>query len=451
MHVCIISENSYPVSRGGVSEWCSSLINGLPEVGFSVFTIAPDCTLKYPLPSNIQSVEIAELTQPRFKSRRKLGSEASRTLKTLSPLLRGEPLNCQKLFECTQEADYSAEELISSDENHELLIKVYEQSFKGEPFVPFYYSWVSLFYLLYKTIELYNELPFTDINHALNTGYAGLLGSLAKVDRGTPLLVSEHGLYLKERNFELKYSEVQPWLHDLYRNFFTGLVKTSYKYSDKVTSVCQDHVHYQKQIDPNVKIKVIYNGVDTDKFKFNDVAENREHYSVGTVSRVNPIKDQLTLIRSVPHVLQKHDAVFYVVGQVEDEEYYEECNQLVDELGLSGRVKFTGFQNSSEWYPRFDVFILPSLSEGFPLTILEALSSGVPCIATNVGGVSEILSKDYLVDKWDPRGLASKINWLLEDDDQRKITRYLGRRLVERRFSLDAMVSEYKRIYEGLC
>jgi len=132
---------------------------------------------------------------------------------------------------------------------------------------------------------------------------------------------------------------------------------------------------------------------------------------------------------------------------VEDEEYFEECQGLVEELGLEECVKFTGFQDSLEWYPRLDVFALPSLSEGFPLTILESLSSGVPCIATKVGGVPEILGEELLVQKWDPEGLAKKISWLLETPEERRRIGIEGRKLVERRFSLERMVNEYRQLY----
>ena len=110
-------------------------------------------------------------------------------------------------------------------------------------------------------------------------------------------------------------------------------------------------------------------------------------------------------------------------------------------------MKFTGFQDSLEWYPKFDVFALPSLSEGFPLTILESLSFGVPCVATGVGGVPEILGEEFLVQKWDPEGLAKKISWLLENPVERRRIGVEGRELVENRFSLERMVSEYRQLY----
>lgn len=450
MQVCIISENAYPVNRGGVSEWCSALINSLPDICFNVFTIAPDKKLMYDSPENLVGVDVIELSRPCFMETQSHTRETIDIMESLKPVLKGEPLDCQKIIEHMKSTGFTAEELISSKENRRLLEAFYKQNYEGKPFVPFYYSWISLFYLLFKTLEQYDRIPKADINHALNSGYAGLLGCLAKAGEKTPLVVSEHGLYLKERRFELSHSEVELWLHGLYSAFFTGLVKTSYRYSDVVTSVCRDHVPHQNRIDSSIEPRVIYNGVDVDKFKFNDRVDDDGSYVVGTISRVTPIKDQLTFIRSAPLILEKHDTKFYVVGQIEDQEYFDECNRLVEELGLEGSFEFTGFQDSTEWYPRFDVFVLPSLSEGFPLTLLEAMSSGVPCVATDVGGVGEVLRKEFLVPRWDPESLAGKVNWLLEDEAKRELTRHYGRKLVEKRFSVDAMASEYRDMYEGL-
>lgn len=450
MKVCIISENSYPVNWGGVSEWCSSLINSLPDICFNVFTIAPDKKLRYDIPENLVKVDVTELSSPNFMEQPRYTSETVKIMESLKPVLKGEPLDCHMILRHLEKTESTAEELISSKENQRLLEAFYKKNYEGKPFIPFYYSWISLFYLLFKTLELYDTLPNVDINHALNSGYAGLLGCLAKAGEKTPLVVSEHGLYLKERRFELSHSDVEPWLHGLYSAFFTGLVKTSYRYSDVVTSVCRDHVPHQKRIDSSIAPKVIYNGVDVNRFIFNEHVNDHGCYVVGTVSRVTPIKDQLTFIRSAPRILEKHDAKFYVVGQIEDQEYFDECNQLIDKLDLEDRFEFTGFQDSTEWYPRFDVFVLSSLSEGFPLTLLEAMSSGVPCVATDVGGVGEVLRKEFLVPRWDPESLAAKVSWLLEDEAKRELMRHYGRKLVEKRFSVDAMAAEYRDIYEGL-
>jgi glycosyltransferase involved in cell wall biosynthesis len=83
-----------------------------------------------------------------------------------------------------------------------------------------------------------------------------------------------------------------------------------------VTSVCKDHTRFQREIDKNLeKIRVIYNGIDTEKFRRHDDFNvcDTGCYNIGTITRITPIKDTLTLIRSFPDVLEKHDASFFYI------------------------------------------------------------------------------------------------------------------------------------------
>ena len=449
LNVALISEGSYPTGKGGVSEWCHTLITGMKDVRFNVFSMSSENGLRYNLPGNVEKIVVEHLHSPDFKH----GVDeryAGELINELSPALSGAPLDCEEILRLSKRSECRADELLGSDVNWNTSVAYYRENFDGKAFAPFYVFWTSLFYLLYKTLEVVDKVPKSHIYHTLNAGYAGLLGCLSKLNTGGSLIVTEHGLYLKERRFELENSEVPSWLQGMYDMFFESLVRTSYRYSDTVTSVCKNHTGFQREVEPNLdKIRVIYNGIDTDKFHPPDPSNSvdRDCFNIGTVTRITPIKDILTFIRSAKHVLEKHDATFYVVGEVEDDEYFEECQELVEEMDLKERVKFTGFQDSLEWYPKLDVFALPSLSEGFPLTLLEALSVGVPCVATKVGGVPEILGEKFLVQRWDPEGLAEKINWLLENPDARRRIGVEGRKLVERSFSLERMVGEYRKLY----
>ncbi|MFQ6076102.1 MAG: GT4 family glycosyltransferase PelF [Candidatus Bathyarchaeia archaeon] len=452
MEVCIISENAYPTSRGGVSEWCHSLISGMRDVRFNIFSISSEDGLRYILPKNVNEAVIEHLKSPRFEDGIN-ESYAKELIKELRPALLGEPLNCEGILGLLRGRRFKVEELLGSDANWNSAVTYYKENLRGRAFAPFYIFWTSLFYLLYKTLEAVDKVPRSDIYHALNAGYAGVLGSLSKLNTGGALIVTEHGLYLKERRFEVENSEIPSWLQGMYQKFFESLVRTSYRYSDTVTSVCHDHTWFQREIEPNLKnIKVIYNGIDTERFRIPNPlnSNNRGHFNIGTVTRITPIKDILTFIRAAEHVLEKHKARFYIVGEVEDEEYFEECRELAEKLGLEKHIEFTGFKNSLDWYPKFDVFALPSLSEGLPLTILEALSCGVPCVATEVGGVPEILEEEFLVQKWDPKGLAEKICWLLDNPEERSRIGIEGRELVEIKFSLSKMVQGYRKLYEAM-
>lgn len=452
MEICIISEGAYPTSRGGVSEWCHSLISGMRDVRFNIFSISTEKGIRYSLPENVDEFVVERLHSPNFKHGIEEGY-AEGLIRELWPALSGEPLDCGEILRLSKRRECRADELLGSDTNWNTAVSYYKENFPGRAFAPFYVFWTSLFYLLYKTLEAVDSVPGSDVYHALNAGYAGLLGCLTKLSTGKSLTVTEHGLYLKERRFELENSGIPSWLQGMYQKFFKSLVRTSYKYSDTITSVCQDHTRFQRYLNPNLdKIKVIYNGIDTERFQTNNDLKDshREHFNIGTVGRITPIKDTLTFIRAAKHVLEKCNAKFYVVGPIEDEEYFEECQELVSKLGLEQNIEFTGFQNSLDWYRKLDVFTLPSLSEGFPLTILEALSCQVPCVATNVGGIPEILADEFIVQKWDPEGLAEKICRLLKNPEERRRIGVEGRELVESKFSLSKMVQEYRELYEAM-
>jgi len=451
MKICIISEGSYPTVRGGVSEWCHSLISGMRDVEFSILNLAAETEFKYRLPANLRE-HISHTATPRFKREASKDQFYRELIRELVPAIHGEVLNCQTIVDLLSKNKIDADEMLTSEANWDAALEYYNETLPNMPFVPFFQSWNSLFYLLYVSISVVERMPNADINHALNAGFAGLIGSLAKLKTTTTLVLTEHGLYLKERRFELENSEIPMWLRETYEKFFEGLVKTSYRYCDVVTVVCRDHLTYQRSIAPQLeKVRVIYNGISTRKFRPRKRSGSQpDIYHVGTVTRITPIKDIITLIHAAELVSKKHKVKFYVLGENQDQEYYEDCRDLVSKLGLEDVVVFTGFQDSSKWYPELDVFVLSSISEGFPLTILEAMSCGVPCVATAVGGVPEILSKEFLVEKYDYKGLAEKICWLLESPEERRIIGEKSRKLVKSNFSIERIVEEYRSLYEEL-
>ncbi len=127
--------------------------------------------------------------------------------------------------------------------------------------------------------------------------------------------------------------------------------------------------------------------------------------NVGSILRVVPIKDVLTLIRAFKLVHSAEpDARLMLIGPTdEDEDYYDQCMNLVSILGLDDVVTFTGRINIHDKLHEIDVLTLTSISEGMPLVILEGLASGIPFVATNVGSCRELL--EGTTDDYGPAGL----------------------------------------------
>jgi len=121
-------------------------------------------------------------------------------------------------------------------------------------------------------------------------------------------------------------------------------------------------------------------------------------------------------------------------------------------LGIAGNVKFLGFRDDvPSLLQAMDIFVLPSLSEGLPLSILEALALKKSVVATNVGGVSEIMEdgvNGYIVPPRNPEAIADRILMLLGRPETAVRIGQAGRKRVEGAFSLEKMVREYELLYE---
>ena len=169
---------------------------------------------------------------------------------------------------------------------------------------------------------------------------------------------------------------------------------------------------------PSERSTVIPNGIDIPRY-FGVRRSPRPGHHVGLVGRVVPIKDIKTFLVAARIVSETVDDVtFWIVGPTDESPtYYEECLQMTEAFGLEDRVVFTGSADVREYYAFLDVLVLTSLSEAQPLVILEAVGAGVPCVATRVGDVPELLNHDerLIAAPKDAEGLARRIAAICAD------------------------------------
>jgi glycosyltransferase involved in cell wall biosynthesis len=308
-----------------------------------------------------------------------------------------------------------------------------------------------MYSLLLDDLALVDEVPTADIYHCLTGGLGGLVGSMAKVLHGKPLVLAELGQYIRERKIELSRLGIRESVQGQIINFSETMLRTSYKYADLILPVSSSYVASELELgaDRN-KIRIVSNGIDCHTFRPGP-SRNGAKPVVGCFGRVVPVKDQMTFIRACKKVIEKHQVDFVVVGEIQDSEYYRDCQTLVQELGLAENIKFIGYvDNLLEWYHRVDIFVLTSLWEGIPLALLEAMSCGLPCICTEVGGVPDILcdpSVGYMVPPDDADSLASRICQLLEDESLRAEIGKRARELVEEKYTIERMSSQILRAY----
>jgi sugar transferase (PEP-CTERM/EpsH1 system associated) len=207
---------------------------------------------------------------------------------------------------------------------------------------------------------------------------------------------------------------------------------------------------------PLDRIHVIRNGVDINRFKRVDRAEARaalgltaEEPTLVTVGRLVPVKDHATLFEAM--ALLKREGVSPTLAIAGDGPLLEALQARAASLGLAERVRFLGHRPDVEVVlGAGDVFVLSSESEGLSNTILEAMASGLPVVATRVGGADEMVRQGqtgYLVPSRSPRGLADALASILRSPGVRQSMGAAGRRRVESEFSLDVMVSRYESMY----
>jgi glycosyltransferase involved in cell wall biosynthesis len=265
-------------------------------------------------------------------------------------------------------------------------------------------------YLLPLTVPI----PVSDLSHSSAAALCALPAIVAKYRYGTPLVLTEHGIYLRERLLALSTEPFGSKL--LFSNFYRAVSELSYREADVLTPVCAYNAAWEERLGvERARIRVIHNGVDPDRIEVRPEPEGPP--TIGFVGRIDPLKDVLTLIRSFAHVHNVlPDARLRLWGPSTSPDYMELCLAAVSEPGLSGAVTFEGpTVDPASAYAASHVVALSSISEAFPYTVVEAMLARRPVVATAVGGVSEALEGavcqgvPLLVEPGDPRAMAGAL------------------------------------------
>jgi sugar transferase (PEP-CTERM/EpsH1 system associated) len=209
------------------------------------------------------------------------------------------------------------------------------------------------------------------------------------------------------------------------------------------------------------RISQIYNGVDTERFTPRpsgaanglpaEFAE-QDTLVIGTVGRIQPVKDQVTLLKAFAELVQSY--AYLRLAVIGDGPLLNDLRGFAETLGITKLTWLPGaIGNIPDALRRFDVFVLPSLSEGISNTVLEAMASGVPVVATAVGGNLELVEDGHcgrLFPPGDVTTLARLLGGYIADPLLRQAHAVAARRVAVERFSLDTMVRKYQEIYLGL-
>lgn len=274
--------------------------------------------------------------------------------------------------------------------------------------------------------------------HVLHTHnpQAHLHGALAAKLAKVPVVVhTKHGRGYPDRRLIATFSR----LASRWTSCFVAV-------SEDAANVARDSERVPAQ-----KLCVIHNGIDVDRFAARQARPAHAAGRAVTVGRLDPIKDQLTLLRAVRVVVDKNPA--FQLDIVGDGPSRPELEAQRNALGLTGHVRFHGYREQvGPYLAASDFFVLSSISEGVSLALLEAMASGLPVVATDVGGNREVVvpgETGYLVPAGSPEALAEAMLNLQADTTVLERMGGAARRRVENQFNLRTVVAEYEGMYAG--
>lgn len=464
MRICIISEGCYPYVVGGVSGWVHSMIKTFPNQEFILLSIIANRELSgkfaYELPENVTEVHELYLQDDDWGSVNKLHKSKlkQKEYHALRSLLLDQDVEWTVLFDYFCNNNVSINELLMGEDFYHAVLDCYNLQYPDIVFSDFLWTMRSMYLPLFLALAM--DIPKADVYHAVSTGYSGIIGSMGKHFHKGQFIVSEHGIYTREREEELIKAD---WVQRTYKNIwirqFKKISKVAYDTADVVTGLYEHACELQQELgcDKNKTI-ITPNGIDYKKFENLPTVkpENRGFINVGAILRVAPIKDVKTMIQAFAYAKKRCPRLkLWIMGPYDEEpEYAAECFKMAEQLEISD-IEFTGRVNVTDYLGWMDMTILTSISEGQPLTILESFAAYVPVIATDVGNCRGLLygeDDDFgkagiLTHIMNIEEIANAMVYMAENPEERRRMARVGYRRLMRKYKIEDMKKTYEGIY----
>lgn len=485
--VLMVLEGTYPFRSGGVSTWAHMLCNEMKSIDFTLYSVNGrfEKVPLYELGPNIKEVIQVPLWSPHESIDFLPFNDKFRTIvqkkESVSDIHIQEEF-CP-LFEALLEFVYSENQDMDYLENIFYDLWLYFERYDYKSTMKSRYVWNSYKEVVWKYTDeeekastsmldmttgmnwLYRffiplgetEIPPVSIVHLTLGGFSVIPAFIAKNRFNAKILLTEHGVYIRERLLAISSSDYSFFLKKLLIQFTECMTRFTYHQSELIVSVNQFNQKWELAYGAKAeKLKVIYNGIDSGLFS---PASKPDHLNeiptVVAAARVFELKDILTMIRSCAVVAKEIPDVQYLIyGDTNAvPKYTEECRKLIKKLKLENNFKFAGARSDPEKiFPEGDVSILTSISEGFPYTVIESMACGVPVVSTDVGGVSEALTKDcgILCKPKDAERIGEAVIRLLKNKPLRERMGSHARERVLKNFTIGKFVNEYLDLYETL-
>lgn len=462
MKVCLIIEGSYPYVTGGVSGWLQQMMLELKDIEFSILAIKANrnesMEFKYRIPDNVTEIKNIYLLDDDYIQKSKRNVRLNKKyFDSFQSLFFGTDVNWNTIFEFFSNHSFSVNQFLGGRDFLEMTTRYYSENYERVIFSDFLWTMRSMYLPLFMLLK---SGPFAaDIYHSLSTGYAGILGSMQKSIFHNPLIISEHGIYTREREEEIiKASWVSGIYKDIWIQQFKKASDCCYQNADIVTSLFQGARELQIELGcPKEKTRVIPNGVNYKEFEALPQKEHEVEINIGAVLRVTPIKDVKTMITAFSIAkIQESRLKLWIMGPLDESpRYAEECRQLVADLKVED-VIFTDKVNVKDYISKMDILVLSSLSEGQPLAILEGFAARKPFVATNVGNCYGLIhgERDSFGEAGivvPPMNVARMADAMLRLARDEKLRLQMGeagyKRVVEKHDNKD-IFSQYRNLYQ---
>lgn len=494
--IALLLEGTFPYVSGGVSSWVNQILQAYPEHRFAIVFLGSRREdygdFRYALPPNVVHFEQHYLfdalhsnIQPApSRGHPEALAKAREFLDALeahdgSAESRAKVLAAMRsiALELQPGGSLPLEDFLHSEFAWDLIRDSYRRHCTDPSFVDFFWTVRIMLQPLWLMARIAHGLIPVRVLHTVSTGYAGFLGGLLHHARGLPLVLSEHGIYTKERQIDLLQSS---WIRDnrnifqrdpmevsffrqMWIRFFDWMGRFCYGAADPIIALYENNRLRQVADGAAAERTVsIPNGIRIERFAPLRTQRPAEVPPVlCLIGRVVPIKDIKTFIRAMRRVVNRMpQAQAWVAGPTaEDPAYAEECQNLVDSLGLQANIRFLGMQKVEELLPKVGVVVLSSISEALPLVILEAQAAGVPVVSTDVGSCRQLIdglgpedqalgSCGRVVGIANPEALADACLELLSSPAQWQAASAAGIARVERYYSDRLLFERYRQVYD---
>ncbi len=486
--VLLTTEGTYPYFEGGVSTWCEFLIRELPEIDFTLMSLAarPGLPSAYQLPSNVVEWLPVPLwgtgganelrREVGWRSLRAMGERfKERTVRSafaeafdllLTGLLDERGTVDQVGAGLRQLAAFFTTHNYDAIFRHPTTWSLFQRQVTrslpalmaeaGETTPPSLLDLAEALRLLYRWLTpLAVPIPRVDVVHASAAGLASLPGIVAKLERGTPFVLTEHGVYLRERYLAWAKAGFTPFVKLFATRVIKRLVELTYACADKIVPVTRWNMRWEIKLGaPAEKITVIPNGVDPQRFAPQPLPDAATPTLVW-VGRIDPLKDLLTLIEATAKIrdaIPNVKVLLFGKASPGNADYEVACRAKQHELGLDNTLEFKGFAKSpQDAYAQGHAVVLSSISEALPFSVIEAMLCGRAMIGTEVGGVPEAIGEGgRVVQPRDPEALATASIEVLRSPELYTELGIRARQHALEHYTLQHLVAAYRTLYRDL-